>query len=381
MPWTWAWDLASEEAGARTAYWEGVARFYDGKEAKAREIPVAIGPDGLEVRAGEAAGWYRRGDLALVDHDHDLSFFSLDLKPLDGAVLAFHGHPEAMEWLRSAGLLGRNPFAGLSLGGKALALFAFLAAFSAFVYLFGLDLAVDGAVKVLPRKVDRLLGGSVIKAFADDTVAVTDSAAARALAKSRDRVQALSEAAGPGLEKDPDSIRILIVRDSSMKNAFAFPGGHIVVYTGMLAMLESQEEWMGLLAHEGGHVHLRHGMRRVVRGSLLAVGSSLILGDASGIASVLLDNAGTLMSLRYGRRDESEADAFARRSLEAAGHSPAGLVTLFEKLLKLQALPAWAAFLSTHPATEERIASLRGAKEGPRGRWLTAQEWAALKRL
>jgi Zn-dependent protease with chaperone function len=382
MPWTWAWDLASEGAGVRPPFWEGAARFYDGKEAKAREIPVAIGLDGLEVRAGEAAGWYRRGDLDLADHNHDHTFFSLDLKPREGAVLAFHDQPEAMEWLRSAGLLGRSPLAGMSLRGKALALLAFLAVLSAFIYLVGLDLMVEGAVRALPRKVDRLLGASVIKAFAKDTVAVTDSLAARALARSRDRVQALAGAAGtPGDAGETDTVRILIVRDSSVKNAFAFPGGYIVVYTGMLGMLESQEEWMGLLAHEGAHIHLRHGIRRVVRGGILGVGASLILGDASGIGSVLLDNAGTLMNLSYGRRDESEADAFAERSLERAGHSAAGLVTLFEKLLALQALPAWAAFVSTHPATEARIASLKGAKEGPQGLWLSRAEWEALKRL
>lgn len=377
--------MGSEEAGAKPAsppalaFWEGTVRYYDGKEAKAREVPVAIGLDGLEIRAGEAAGWYRRGDLDLADHNHDLSFFSLDLKSREGAVLAFHGQGEAMEWLRTAGLLGRNPFAGMPLAGKALALFAFLAAFSAFFYLVGLDLMVEGAVKALPRKIDRVLGSSVIKAFADDTVAVADGAGARALARSRERVQALAAAAGA--DRDADSIRILIVRDSSVKNAFAFPGGYIVVYTGMLRMLESQDEWMGLLAHEGGHIHLRHGMRRLVRSSILAVGASLILGDASGIASVLLDNAGTLVNLRYGRRDESEADAFAYRSLAQAGHSTAGLVTLFEKFFALQELPAWAAFLSTHPATEQRLESLRGAEEGPEGRWLTAEEWAALKRL
>lgn len=178
-----------------------------------------------------------------------------------------------------------------------------------------------------------------------------------------------------------DSIRILIVRDSSVKNAFAFPGGYIVVYTGMLRMLETQEEWLGLLAHEGGHIHLRHGMQQLVRSTLLAVVASLVFGDVSGVGSVLVDNAGTLLNLRYGRGAESEADAFAHHRLEAGGYSAAGLVSLFKKLLKLQSMPAWATFLSTHPATEERIRSLQGAESGPKGTLLTAEEWAALRKL
>ena len=93
-----------------------------------------------------------------------------------------------------------------------------------------------------------------------------------------------------------------MVADSSIKNAFAFPGGHIVVYTGMLRMLESQEEWAGLLAHEGGHIHLRHGMRQVVRAGILAAVASLVFGDVSGLGSTVMDNAGTLVNLRYGRQ-------------------------------------------------------------------------------
>lgn len=364
-------------------YWEGPARLFDGRSASSRPIQVAIGPDGLEIRDGEAAGRYGRGDLALIERSEDDSFFSLGLKPHPGFVLAF-ASPQAMEWLRSSALLRRPAFSGWSLAGKAAVLAAFLAVFSAFVYFVGLDLAADAAVRVLPRKADRLLGDAVIKGFAGDLAPIRDSAALSALEKSRIMVQGLA----PG---SPDSIRILVAADTSVKNAFAFPGGYILVYSGMLRLLETQEEWAGLLAHEGGHIHLRHGMRRIVRGSILAIGASLVFGDVSGLGSVLMDNAGTLVNLSYGRRDESEADAFARRSLEEGGYSAAGLATLFGKLLALQQMPSWAAFLSTHPATEDRISALRGAAgkgsgsgdpgAGPGKALLTAGEWAALKKL
>jgi Zn-dependent protease with chaperone function len=364
-----------DSEGARPAYWEGSALLFDGRSARARETRVSVGPDGLEVLGGEAAGRYRKGDLALVEKSGDGAYLSLALKPREDHVLEFRD-PAALEWLRASELLPRPPLSGMSLGGKAALLVAVLAALSAFVYLAGLDLAVDGVLKVLPRKADRRLGDAVIGGFDGVLPPPADPAARRALDKSRRMVEALGPPAG-------DSIRILLVADTSVKNAFAFPGGGILVYTGMLRMLETQEEWMGLLAHEGGHVHLRHGMRQVVRASLLAAVTSLAFGDAGGLASALLDNAGTLLNLRYGRSAESEADAFAQRRLEAAGYPSDGLATLFGKFLKLQSLPAWAAFLSTHPATEQRIEALRGAggTGGARSLLLTAEEWAALKKL
>ena len=63
----------------------------------------------------------------------------------------------------------------------------------------------------------------------------------------------------------------------------------------MLRLLETQEEWVGLLAHEGGHIHLRHGMRQPGPRRILAIGTSLVFGDVSGLGSVMLDNAGTLV--------------------------------------------------------------------------------------
>jgi Zn-dependent protease with chaperone function len=366
------WD--PDSASALPVYWEGTAEFFDGRQAKAHVIIVAIGPQGLEVREGEAAGLYRRGDLELTERGGDDRFFSLALKSHAGAALAFRERPEALEWLRAAGLIRRNAWSATPLWGRALILAGFLIVFGAFMYFAGLDMLVNATVRALPAGIDHLLGSSATQAFESKLIKPPTAAAQRALDKSAAMVHTLR----PGFR---DSIRILIVKDTSIKNAFAFPGGAIVVYTGMLHLLETQEEWMGLLAHEGAHLHLRHGTRRLVRGSLLGLGVSLLLGDMSGAGSVLLDNAGNLINLNYGRRDEAEADAFALETLRAHGYAASGLPTLFRKFLKFKELPGWAAFLSTHPATRDRIAAMKDAGKGPHGLLLTAEEWAALKRL
>jgi Zn-dependent protease with chaperone function len=360
-----------DEAKGRT-YWEGKAQVFDGREARAREVRASIGPDGLFLLEGELKGGYRGGDMRLLE-DEAGNYFRIALDAHPGFVVAFHG-AESMEWMRASGLLKRPWLWGLSTGRKAAILLAVLAALSAFLYFVALDLAVEGVVRVLPRSVDRLLGETALRTFATDTVALPDGAAARALAKSRGLVRQLQPEA-------EDSVRILILPDTSVKNAFAFPDGSIVIFRGMLRLLETQEEWMALLAHEGAHVHLRHGMRGVVRSSILALGASLAFGDLSGMSTVLVDNAGALADLSYGRKQEAAADRYAQERLRAAGYRADGLVSLFRKLLALHDIPGWAEFLSSHPSTQSRIEALGEEEEGPGKALLTAEEWAALKRL
>jgi hypothetical protein len=366
--------LDSESVPPRKSYWEGTAEYFDGKRAKAFVIPVAIGPDGFGIGAGEAAGLYRKGEIALAGKSGNGDYLHLALKAPSGAMVAIRDQPQALEWLRAAGLVPRPIWSGTPFWGKALALGGFLAAFCAFMYGYGLEALVDATVRALPNGIDRALGASAAKAFGPKSEEPREAAASRALAKSASLVRTLRPGYG-------DSVNILIARDSSVKNAFAFPGGTIVVFSGMLRLLETQEEWMALLAHEGGHLHLRHGTRQLVRSGLLGLGIAVLFGDVSGASSVLLDNAGSLADLGYSRRDEAEADAFALETLGKGGYATSGLASLLGKFLRFRELPGWAAFLSTHPATADRLAAMKNARTGTGGLLLTAEEWAALKRL
>lgn len=374
----------SERPDARPGSWTGPALLFDGKQAKAHPVTVVVDPEGLEILGGEAygaGGIFGPKDLRLLEK-HGGGFLQLEFRSLPGAMLEIKdGHAlRCIENLKSGG----NPsFTGLSLAGKAGVLLAVLAMVVAFMYYVGLDMAVNGAMAVIPPKADRLLGDAVVATFDGKELRPEDSLAVRALERSAEAVRAMGIA-------PPDSVRILIVSDTSIKNAFAFPGGTLLVYTGMIRLLDDQEEWFGLLAHEAGHVRMRHGMHGIVRGSILGIGMSLLFGDVSGLSAVILDNTGTLLRLKYGRDDEADADAFASRQMAALGYTPEGLARLFRKFLELEKQPKWAAFLSTHPATEARIAKLMAFEKGPKNDSakstakpfaLNPEEWAALKRL
>jgi len=161
-------------------------------------------------------------------------------------------------------------------------------------------------------------------------------------------------------------------------NAFAVPGGYVVVNTGLIQAADSAEEVAGVLAHEVQHVELRHTLKNMVHSLGLRAALALALGDVSG--SALGDIAATLSELKFSRDLESEADIHGLAALKRAGIAPQGMVSFFDKLSKQEgATPP--ALLSTHPASEDRMRSLQAMIREQRS-WPAAPlpyDWKAIK--
>lgn len=146
-----------------------------------------------------------------------------------------------------------------------------------------------------------------------------------------------------------------VARDTSL-NAFALPGGIIVVNTGLIDATKRAEELAGVLAHEVQHVELRHSLRGMVKNLGLRGLFAFAVGDLGG--SLLGEAAVELTSLKFSRDDESEADRAGFDALVAAGLDPSGMPAFFETMSK-QAEDAPVAFASTHPSSADREAALR----------------------
>lgn len=156
------------------------------------------------------------------------------------------------------------------------------------------------------------------------------------------------------------------VADRPETNAFAAPGGVVVVYSGLIRAAGSAEELAGVLTHEVAHAELRHTLRGVIKSLGLRALVALVLGDISG--SVFADAATRLTELRFSRDAEREADAEGLRRLVAARIDPAGMIRFYEKLAAEQRLSP-PPILSTHPATGERLDSLRLEVSRLKGKW------------
>lgn len=158
------------------------------------------------------------------------------------------------------------------------------------------------------------------------------------------------------------------VLDDHVYNAFATPAGHIFFNRGLIEAMESEDELAGILAHEISHVVARHISDKIERSkklnmlSLAGMVAGAFLGPASGssdAASALTMGslaAGQSMELAYSRQDEIQADQLGLIYLSKAGYSAKGLMASLQTIRSKQWFGGVPNYLSTHPATEDRIA-------------------------
>jgi len=167
------------------------------------------------------------------------------------------------------------------------------------------------------------------------------------------------------------------VLDLDMTNAFALPGGRIVIFKGLLDFAKSPDEVAGVLAHEMGHVTHRHGTEGIVKSLGLAFFFGVMLGDLGGGVVGLAGE--TLISTSFSREAETEADSEALTLLGRTGIRVEGVAEFFARLEETYGdVPDALALLSTHPTNEsrgQRFASRGGAAA------LSEDDWQALKAI
>ncbi len=160
--------------------------------------------------------------------------------------------------------------------------------------------------------------------------------------------------------------------NSQINNAFAIPGGYVYITRQLMALCNDEAEMAGVLGHEVGHVAAQHAQRRqaaaqrnAIGGALLQILTGAVLGN-SGLGSVLQQGIGTgtqLLTLKFSRSQEYEADDLGIRYLNSAGYDPKALSSMLASLAAQSALdarvvgqsnavPEWA---STHPDPASRV--------------------------
>lgn len=180
-----------------------------------------------------------------------------------------------------------------------------------------------------------------------------------------------------------------VVLNNSVPNAWALPGGKIAINRGLLSEMRNEAELAAVLGHEAAHAAARHGARAMERGMLLqgamvaaAIGarntdySQTVLGAAQMAAG--------LLTLRYGRDAEREADFYGTEFLAKAGYDPYAAVTLQETFLRLSAeagrnqQKGWLdGLLASHPPSAERVANNKSIVGRLRQQYPQAQRFGA----
>ena len=147
------------------------------------------------------------------------------------------------------------------------------------------------------------------------------------------------------------------VSEDKEVNAFALPGGIIVVNAGLIRKAGSAEELAGVLAHEVQHVEHRHTLQQMIHAAGWAAVLAVVLGDVSAITAIVVHQLG---NLRNSRQLETEADTEGMKALARAGIPFGGMPSMFKRLQAEEQRIGddSPSLLSSHPATAERIAEL-----------------------
>jgi beta-barrel assembly-enhancing protease len=144
-------------------------------------------------------------------------------------------------------------------------------------------------------------------------------------------------------------------------NAFALPGGYVYVNRGVAERSDRLDQFASVIAHEIGHVVLRHSVKQMeqMQGANVGVTVACVLTSVcnSGLGQAGLQAAGSLVFAKFSRQDEAEADAAGVDEMVRAGMNPNGMPEMFQKLLAERqtqpgALDAW---FADHPLEEDRI--------------------------
>ncbi|WP_420474086.1 M48 family metallopeptidase [Noviherbaspirillum sp. ST9] len=325
-----------------------VAAFYfDGKSSRRHSVTLAV-RNGLAVISGDVRRECAIGDLRVSER-----FRNARRKVTfpDGAYL------EILDPVAFDALLARTGFQDSFVvrmqqsWRSTLMAFAMTASLLVIGYLYALPAAADLAAKALPESVEHMIGKETL-AFLDKrmlTPSALDAARQQALIS---RFRTLVPPA------DGMPAYAIVFRKSRIgPNAFALPSGHIVLTDELVNLVNSDDAVIAVLAHELGHLHERHLTRRLIQGSMIGAGATLLFGDVS---SVIANIPTVMLDLKYSRDAEREADDYALAMLKKNGIDSAALIRVFEALEKES--DDHSPYLSSHPPASERIARIRGAK-------------------
>lgn len=234
-----------------------------------------------------------------------------------------------------------------------LAVAGLLAALSAGAW-FGSDALARRAVGLIPPEWETQIGES----------AMQDVLAKQEVVREGPGVEAIREITARLTEQvanSPYRFTVTVVRNPVV-NAFALPGGYVVVFTGLIKEAKSPEEVAGVLSHEINHVLQRHGMERIVKTLGVMAVAAIVLGDQQGLIGLARQSGVEIVTLKFSRDQETEADTIGLHLLRKAKVDPAGMIAFFERLAQSEKEQQRIELFSTHPMSAARAERLKAER-------------------
>ncbi|NBB52452.1 M48 family metalloprotease [Rhizobium sp. CRIBSB] len=341
------------------------ARFLDGRSARSHPAEVAISDGALHVTAADTTHVWPLKGLSVVfqggearlshkrSRDARLVLSEAEWRALAGTQgEAIVGRGHRREWI----LVG-----GLAATGLAVAAFVF----------WGVPALSGPLARATPISFERGMGESFDRQMALAFPRCGGEAGQAVLDDLGRKLAARTDT--------PFEVRVRAVH-APMVNAFALPGGVVLVTDDLIRQARSPDELSAVIAHEVSHIEKRHVMQAVWRSLGVGVLLDALVGGGTGAGQQAVLLAGQATDLRYGREAESEADRRGQALLHAQGLSSKGMATFFERLDGLEGgrMADAVEFMSTHPDSRRRAQAARRIERGGASAF-TDVEWAAVR--
>jgi predicted Zn-dependent protease len=330
------------------------ASYCDGKSSAQQAVHLSVRQTVLDWTSSTTSGSF---DIAQVRLDPAVGQTDAVIHLPTGGMFILHdaslleAWPKQVSWIeRSAAWVEERISTVIALACLAVAILYAVAR-------WGIPLMATALVTLIPLGIDARMG--------EQTLAVMDRVLLAPSQLSLTRQQSLTDTwARYCASVHCPSHQLLFRHGKKMgANAFALPGGVMVLTDELVKLAQQDEEIVAVLAHELGHVHGRHGVRMVVQSMGAAAVLLAVTGDFGNVTDLASALPSLLLQTGYSRNMEREADAYAIDSLQAACVEPRHLASMLDKLDAKASETGW---LDSHPGTQERMqlfAAARGCNQ------------------
>ncbi|WP_025899818.1 M48 family metallopeptidase [Sneathiella glossodoripedis] len=363
----------------------GSAEYFDGTSAQSQSVEIQVHADNLEIRDLSGvliAVWSmdlirdenipkEDGQLFLSLSDASNSRLRVKEQILIDAIRA-----RCPKLYKRRGRLIKN------WSMPVIATAAVLAGLAAFVWI-GIPYAADPISRLIPEKVLAKMGegveGQIVERIArgksQEEVICRGAGAEKTLSRLTQEFTKIVTGDEAGA-----IVNSITVVKSKHANAFALPGGRMVIFSGLLDKSTNANAFVGVLAHEFVHINERHPSRLMVSNIGIAALLSVALGDVSG-GTVVAAFGQMALGASYSREMEEIADREALRIMDALSYDMKPLIPLLKELDKKVAGNSFTDILNTHPGIEDRISIIEKQDPQEFKPPMSESEWAALKTI
>jgi Zn-dependent protease with chaperone function len=324
------------------------ANYFDGRSTRVRVVNLSVVGEDLVI-AGEDINF--RVPFAHVKVDERLGRAPRRLRLKDGTFCEVRDL-DALDALLSS-TAHRDGWVDRMQRHLQFVLFSIVvcAVLTVVAYKWGLPWAAAKGAHHLPPAIGKTLSVQALKLL--DGKILMPSKIAEEL---RQALSAKFHALGLPEGGTPDSELLFRSAPQLGANAFTLPDGTIIVLDDLITSIGDDQQTLAVLAHELGHAHGRHGLQLLLQSSAVGAFWTLYVGD---ISNLLAAAPAAVVQARYSQDLEQQADDYGAALLMHNGMSPALLADALKKLAESHSASSKGGYLSSHPATDERLRHLR----------------------